>query len=308
MVKAFSNFGELEFEVRAYTTKTYGKWILAGEHAVLRGCPAIAFPLLNRALELSYAPNGAAHSVEFGGPNGEELRLLFHGVIENALGRLQAPDPLTGHFKIESALPVGAGLGASAAICGAVAKWCEGQGWVASREVYEFARKLEDLFHGESSGVDLAVSMSAQGIHFVRGGERRPLTPVWWPKLFLSYSGARGMTSDCVNQVKRGFESDAQKAQAIDARMREAVELCEESLLNPQGFDQLKHAIALAGSCFNDWELTSGVLGNHLMELEQAGAEAVKPTGSGGGGYALSLWSDDPPKELKDQLIPIPRP
>jgi mevalonate kinase len=296
--------------LKPFATKTYAKWILAGEHAVLRGCPAIAFPLLNRALGLSYRPTTESHHAEFLGPHGAELRLLFHGVIENAMSRLKVEEPLTGEFKIESALPVGAGLGASAALCGAVGRWCEGQGWIGAGEVYEFARQLEDLFHGESSGVDLAVSLSAQGIHFVRGGERRGLNPVWWPRLYLSYSGARGMTSDCVNKVKRLFETDPSKAREIDARMHEAVRMCEGALLDSSSSaeENLRRALDLAAGCFADWDLTQGELGRHMGELKEAGALAVKPTGSGGGGFALSLWDGEPQKRLRDILIPIPRP
>lgn len=309
MAEAFSHYRELEFErVKDFATETYAKWIMAGEHAVLRGCPALAFPLTSRALRLEYRAGNDPQSVEFLGAHGEELRLLFHGVIENALSRLNMVRPLTGHFRIESALPVGAGLGASAALCGAVGRWCESQGLIAADEVYEFSRKLEDLFHGESSGVDLAVSLSARGVHFVRGGERRPIQPVWWPKMYLSYSGARGMTSDCVNKVKRLFETNAAKARELDGRMRDAVGMCEAALTDPSpsAFETLRRALVMAGSCFEDWGLADGDLGLHLKELTLAGAAAVKPTGSGGGGFALSLWTGAPPERLRERLIPIP--
>ena len=202
--------------MKSFNTRTYGKWILAGEHAVLRGNPALAFPLLTKYLELDFQPEKSNLHVEFKGEHGEELKLLFYGVIENAMSRLNVQEPLHGTFVITSSLPVGAGLGASAALCGAVARWCEAQGWVASAEVYEFARRLEDLFHGESSGVDVAVSLSAKGLRFVRGGEKTPLQINWWPKLYLSYCGQRGMTAECVTKVKRMFETDYSAAARID--------------------------------------------------------------------------------------------
>lgn len=286
-------------------TRTFGKWILAGEHAVLRGSPALAFPLTSRCLELEFEPGGSAMHVDFLGDHGEELKLLFYGVIETALSRLNISENPHGRFTLTNSLPVGAGLGASAALCGAIGRWCEAQGWVTKDEVYEFARRLEDLFHGESSGVDLAVSLSAQGIRFVRGGERSPLKMGWQPQLFLSYCGQRGMTSECVNKVKRLFETDLSRAQALDQQMRDAVELSAEALAGSEaeGLMKLKTAIDKARGCFEAWELCGGDLGYHLRQLNEAGALAVKPTGSGGGGYVLSLWDKEPPSSLRARLV-----
>jgi mevalonate kinase len=296
--------------MRDFETKTYGKWILAGEHAVLRGCPALAFPLLTRSLELQYRSSQEPLSVDFAGPHGPEINLLFYGVLENAMTRLRVSEAPRGRFRVTNHLPIGAGLGASAALCGAISRWCEAQGWIMLDEVYEFARKLEDLFHGESSGVDLAVSLSAQGVRFVRGGERSVFKPAWWPNLYLSYSGQRGMTSDCVAKVKRLFETEAARAQALDQRMREAVELAEKSLSHsePEAREQLRDSFELANSCFVDWGLSFGELERHIAELREAGAAAVKPTGSGGGGYVLSLWDGEPSEKLRNQLVAVPEP
>lgn len=293
-----------------FETRTYGKWILAGEHAVLRGCPALAFPLLNRSLDLQYKSSNEPLSVDFAGPHGPEINLLFYGVLENAMTRLRVSEAPRGRFRVTNHLPIGAGLGASAALCGAISRWCEAQGWIGLDEVYEFARKLEDLFHGESSGVDLAVSLSAQGIRFVRGGERSIVKPAWWPGLYLSYSGQRGMTSDCVAKVKRGFETDPKRAAALDNRMREAVELAQKALHHSEAsaITELEEAFHKANSCFQDWGLVFGELDTHISELQKAGAAAVKPTGSGGGGYVLSLWRSAPPEKLDQILVSVPEP
>jgi mevalonate kinase len=295
--------------MNAFETATYGKWILAGEHAVLRGCPALAFPLTSKSLRLQYRPGTQPLSVDFEGPSGADLKLLFYGVLENALARLHVNEPLKGHFRLENDLPVGAGLGASAALCGAVARWCEAQGWIDADDVYEFACRLEDLFHGESSGVDLAVSLSAQGIRFVRQGQRRTISPLWWPKLYLSYCGQRGMTSECVNKVKALFVGDEHLAQHLDEQMRHAVDVAERALASPraEGLPMLEEAFRLSRDCFRRWGLCQGDLGAHMDRLEQAGARAVKPTGSGGGGYVLSLWDREPPPSLSG-IVVIPQP
>ncbi len=288
--------------MRSFETTTYGKWILSGEHAVLRGSAALAFPLTSRSLKLGFVPHSKTMDVHFSGPHGEDLRLLFFGVIEHALKLLGVRDPLSGEFHIENSIPVGAGLGASAALCGAVARWCETQELISKNDIYEFARGLENLFHGESSGVDLAVSLSGEGVRFVRGGEPRPIQCVWKPNLFLSFSGVRGMTSDCVAKVKRLAQAQPDLAAKIDLKMAESVALAEMALASTDSMrdEQLTRAIQMGGECFVNWGLCQGDLGFHMSRLNELGALAVKPTGSGGGGYVLSLWENPPSSSARD--------
>jgi mevalonate kinase len=292
--------------MRPFEGRTYGKWILAGEHAVIRGSPALAFPLLSKSLTLQYLPGEEPLQISFTGEHGSELQLLFWGVMERALEELKLHvSKIGGQMKISSDLPVGAGLGASAALCAGIGRWCEKQGWVRKEGVYEFSRRLENLFHGESSGVDIAVSLSGTGIRFVRGQQNVAVRPEWSPKLYLSYSGQRGVTSECVNKVKGLLLSNPTQGERLDQQMKEAVRGCELALSQNEetGVSTLKAAILLARDCFDHWGLISGELQKHIHDLEQAGAWAVKPTGSGGGGYALSLWKEDPPANLS--LIPL---
>ena len=286
---------------------TYGKWILAGEHAVLRGGRALAFPLLSRCLKLTFEPADGL-DVTFTGPHGEEFKLLFAGVLDSALTRLKRSHPPRGRFVIDSSLPVGTGLGASAALCGSVARWCGAMGWLAEAEHYEFARGLEDLFHGESSGLDVAVSLGARGVRFTRGQPFETVSPNWWPRLYLSYSGQRGITSECVNKVKSLFLTDPGRAAEIDRQMGRAVELVDRALSNQNGFEGFAEGIRLARGCFEEWNLCPPDVARHLDELTAAGAVAVKPTGSGGGGFVLSLWAEEPPADMRTGLIRADRP
>lgn len=296
--------------LKHFSTETYGKWILAGEHAVLRGCPALAFPLTSRHLKLDFRPGTQTLDVRFEGEHGADLKLLFHGVIESAMKQLGITQPLLGSFILHSTLPVGTGLGASAALCGAVARWCNSQSWIGDDQIYEFARRLEDLFHGESSGVDLAVSLSGQGIRFIRNGEQKVIQTNWWPKLYLSYSGQRGMTSECVAKVKRLFETNPTLAQKLDLEMQESVAKAEKALIATEsvGFPLLKESLEQARACFEQWGLCNGDLAAHIRTLIEAGAVAAKPTGSGGGGFVLSLWTCNPPVSLQPLLVPTTHP
>jgi mevalonate kinase len=282
----------------AFKTVTYSKWILVGEHAVLRGCPALVFPYLGRTMRLEFTPGGQGLNCNFQGPDSENLPLLFWGVIEKALSLVgRGRESVTGKFELYSNVPVGAGLGASATLCAAVSRWLEWQGWITSDRVYDVARELENLFHGESSGVDIAVALSGEPLEFRRGMKPQPIRPRWEPRLYISYSGVRGLTSECVKKVQQLFIDDSSKARQFDARMVSAVERAKKALLNSEDAMQrlqLCQALNEAGSCFDGWDLTRGELGAHIKLLRDNGALACKPTGSGQGGYVLSMWDREP--------------
>lgn len=281
-----------------------GKWILAGEHAVIRGSPALVFPLSSRSLELHFTPGSQELSLEVSGEHGKELQLLFWGVLEKAceLKKIQRSE-IHGLVHIESSIPIGAGLGASAALCVGVSRWLQFFGVVSESQISEFARQLENLFHGESSGVDIAVALSKTGIKFVRGGDRAQLQLGWQPKWYVSYSGKRGVTLECVQKVKNLLETNPELGRQIDQDMARSVQMAEVALTKneSEGFSELKEAIQLANSCFERWGL---ITKTHMDWLKEQGAVAVKPTGSGDGGYVLSLWTSTPSAEALKQLIP----
>ncbi|XGC82220.1 mevalonate kinase [Bdellovibrio bacteriovorus] len=290
-----------------FSCRSFGKWILAGEHAVLRGVPAIVFPIQSRNLELNYSNGPQDLELTLIGDHGKDLQLLVWGVLEKAcaLKKISRHD-LKGHLLLESSIPVGAGMGASAALCVALTRWLGYLGYVDASEFYEFARDLENLFHGESSGVDIAVALSGEGLRFVRNGERKPLTTAWKPNWYISYSGKRGVTVDAVNKVKDLILQNPELGEKIDNEMKEAVALSEQALKldDKEGFPLLVKAIEQAGNCFEQWNLNEGAPAQHIQWLRDSGAKAVKTTGSGGGGYVLSLWDKEPPKEIQQKLIP----
>lgn len=293
----------------SFRTETFGKWILAGEHAVLRGCPAMAFPLVSRSFRFEHQDSEQDLKVTFTGERGEDYRLLFYGVLEQALTALKVSrETIGGVVTIDSSLPVGSGLGASAALCVALGRWFSYLKLISEEEIHEFSRGLEDLFHGESSGVDIAVALKAHGIHFVRGKQMKDLVVGWKPNIYLSYSGTKGLTAECVNKVKSLFDSKPHLAHQLDRQMSEAVEMAETALHNQEPSSQqlrdLKTAILLARDCFEKWGLIFGDLEDHMRSLDEAGALAVKPTGSGGGGYVLSLWDPEDQTPGKLGLIP----
>ena len=300
--------------MKTFSTQVPGKWILAGEHSVLRGIPALVFPLRTRVMDLSYVKTEGAKNLNLylHGEHGEELKNLVRNVLDKACEMKKLPRAsLVGDLTLKSSIPVGAGMGASAALCVAITRWMNFLGIVAVPEMFEFARTLENIFHGESSGVDIAVSLSGHALLYQRGvvddRAREALRVEWQPQWYISYSGQRGVTLECVTKVKQFIEINPEQGQRLDQQMHEAVLICQKALIQKDpkvGRELLKQGIDLAGKVFELWGLAEGAPQKHMALLKSAGALAVKPTGSGGGGYILSLWAQTPPTELQTKLIP----
>lgn len=288
-----------------FETTTYGKWILAGEHAVLRGHGALVFPIKGKTLTLSYNASSPELQAEYSGPNGADMQLLFWSVLgqgQQLLG--QSLNRLTGQFHIDCSLPIGEGMGASAALCVAMARWFAAQRMLADEDVASFARQLEDLFHGKSSGLDIAGVAAETGIYFNQG-QTCELQQTWQPKWYLSSCGQVGITSHCINQVNQLWQSNEHQAKELDEIMHRSVDKCRAALEKNDSSSllMLKEAMLESASCFKEWGLVSESLAKHMSILSDHGAIAVKPTGSGGGGYVISLW-DKQPENLPFELIP----
>lgn len=295
-----------ESQQQSLTIIAYGKCIIAGEHTVLRGGGAVVFPITTHSVTITYLPENTPLTLVLDDACEPALSLLFWGVLDTACAKLGlSREGLQGQVSLANSIPLGRGMGFSAAFCVAITKWFVALGHVETSQLTVFATSLEDYFHGTSSGVDIVGSLSTQGVFFTGSIETvAPITLNWQPFLGLSRSGRVSVTTHCVKAVQAYCQSQPEKAMLIDRDMQQACTMVQEALGASQGgIEQLASAIRLAQSCFVRWGLVPDEVADRIRLLEEAGALAVKMTGAGDGGYLLSLWSERPTDVAFDAVL-----
>lgn len=259
------------------TYKAHGKCILLGEHSVIRSHPAIVLPLYTKSISLT--PTNLVKNDDFHEPIEKCLKAL------SQITKQKNPEQ---NFAVESNIPIRAGLGSSAALSVALVHWWN-ENISPINDLFQTALELENIFHGRSSGLDIAASLSDKPILFQVGKIQEQFSKL--PGFFsLHDSDERSSTKDCVIQVEKINRVE------LDEKMRSAVFLGKKAI-EELNVNILAEAIEMAHQCFESWNLVSTKMAALRNRLLSQGALAVKPTGSGSGGYMLALWKEE--KETK---------
>ena len=278
---------ELKNTTQQKIIKIYGKVIITGEHSVLRGGLAIAYPLYNKSLEMAILPKGQSK-------DNKDFQPIDQKILQNALEICgKSLSDLKEPIFIKNPLD-GGGLGSSAALCVALGRLMVSQGWLSSSDLFKYCHTLEHFFHGESSGLDIAVILKEKPISYQKEEGAKDILINWSPCFCVSFSGQKSLTAQNIKLVQ------SQNTKNTDQKMSHASELVIEALQkNPtDGLPFLIEALQTAYSCFQQWSLVPDTVKKHIDQCQKEGAIASKPTGSGGGGHVLSLFNQPPSQAI----------
>ncbi len=278
--------------------RAFGKLILAGEHAVVHGYPAIAVPLPALSALAWIVPGDEGVVIQSEGyPHVATLQTRrgplapLAEAARDALARMEL-DPLAIpplRIQVASAIPAGAGMGSSAAVTVALV-----------RALYRFfgipldptilqdiATRSEGMVHGASSGIDPAAVAATGPIRFRKGETPHPIPLPVTLDLVVADSGERAHTGPMVAMVRTQIEADPQARATLDALGSIAPSM-EQALV--------KGDLDTVGSLMNDAHAGLARLGLSTPKLDalalaalQGGAKGAKLSGSGGGGVVVAL-------------------
>jgi mevalonate kinase len=307
-----------------------GKLILSGEHAVVYGKPAIAMAI-DRSAVFEVTPQ-AGDRISFdlpGDADGESFTLLalrdlkrriekkYYEFLSGDIGIgyvLSAPADLFRFafintldglhrtidsglvLKLRSSIPMGCGLGSSAAT---VLSELRAMGHFLRVDFkpewyYEYSLDAEKLQHGKPSGVDSYISLHGGCARFEQGQARSLALPRM--KMFMVHTGIpESSTGECVMEVERRFRNSAIWSEF------EAVTNAFEEAIRGNNLQKIHWLVRENNRLLAAIGVVPQMVQQFIRDIEQWGGSA-KVCGAGSvtgdkGGIVLVI-ADQPPAEI----------
>ncbi|MEB3196798.1 MAG: mevalonate kinase [Candidatus Sericytochromatia bacterium] len=280
----------VDASLRPTLGRACGKLILVGEHAVVHGHPALALPFhqVEVVAEAIPVPGPVQVTSERYDANLAGLRRTAEATLV-ACGR--APRGFSLH--IRSTIPMGAGLGSSAAtavaLVRALARACEHE--LPDAITTGLVNLAEREAHGQPSGLDAATILLERPIRFRREHEPVPIALGTRAHLVVADTGRQRDTRAAVAAVTDMLRHEPARAQACLAALGGLSSDAEAALAGGEVV-ALGQVLDRAHDLLSALGVSDLALDTWVGLARRAGALGAKLTGAGRGGCVLALAGD----------------
>lgn len=300
----------LETPQKVAVGRAHSKLILIGEHSVVYGQPAIAFPFKQIEVKVTVKSIGGntihIESPFYQGPI-EQIPEKMEGIGDCVIQTLKVLEQRSLGLKIQiaSSIPIGRGLGSSAAIAIALVRglFAFFNQKLQHSQLIALVERAEKFAHGTPSGIDMMAASSANPIWFQKQQEVESVKIGAPFHLVVADSGRVGDTYSAVKSIRDKYEMKPEK---IEESITLLGKWTEEVRLGLAVGDYQKvgeklnlahHHLALLG--VSDEGL------DYLVDTARAaGAIGAKLTGGGRGGCILALVENETiGKKVAEALI-----
>lgn len=271
-----------------------GKIILMGEHAVVYGEPAIAFPF-----------RGVGVTATFNTCNQNQITSShYSGLLANAPEPLQMIQQLTQrlcqefqqgafHLVIESTVPSARGMGSSAAVATAITRaffdWIDVE--LSAEKLLAYVNFSESIAHGNPSGIDAATTSGSQPVYFEKGKafEAFPLNIDAY--LLVADTGILGRTREAVAAVAQLRKTQPEPTNRFIHHLGTLSRLAKEAIIHNQP-QALGDYMTLAQHDLRALTVSNERLDTLIQLALDNDALGAKLTGGGRGGCFIVLCRD----------------
>ena len=268
-----------------------GKIILMGEHAVVYGEPAIAFP---------FGGTQVTATVTLSKEN--NLTSIYHvGLLDEAPESLLNIQQLTNklqeilhapnfHLTIESTIPSERGMGSSAAVAVAITRaffdWQDQE--LTQADLLKWVDFSEAIAHGNPSGIDAAATSGEAPIYFKRDFpfESFPLNIDAY--LLVADTGIKGQTRSAVRSVAALMEQQPEEISGIIHQLGQLTQQARTAIIENQA-TLLGQLMTQAQAQLKQLTVSNEMLDDLVTIALNHGALGAKLTGGGRGGCLLVL-------------------
>ena len=307
-----------------------GKVILFGEHAVVYGKPAIAVAVDRRAkvtiregtdnhITVKIPQLDVYGAIDIDNPqiihlNPEDASDLSKdplkpssydaGIlkyVQKALLNFEPDHGLDVHVDLE--IPIGAGLGSSAAVTvatlAAAARYHQQE--ITLETLTKTAHQVELEVQGAASPLDTTISTYGGFIYLTPGKEAVKMKPDMKMPLVVAYTKNPGNTGLLVAGVRKLHDNHPQIVKPILDTMEELTNQARESILKGEE-KQVGELMNINQGLLDALGVNTLELSDLVYHARSAGATGSKITGAGGGGSIIAYCpgkTDEVLKELK---------
>ncbi|WP_440059757.1 mevalonate kinase [Thermogladius sp. 4427co] len=270
-----------------------GKILLFGEHFVVKGKPAIGMAVSVYAKTCVSKGVGIVESGQLGILVDLSSRVVNDRGVHKIIEELSKRGILKNNFHavIESQIPIGSGMGSSAAVSSALAHALTVfSGFEPSKElVWEVSFEAEKIYHVNPSGIDNTLSVYG-GIILYKDKSFRRLEIKWPEDIYIVVVDSRIKRS--TGQVVADVLSRYEKYPTIYSRIYEAGEaIVTEALkaLETGDFVRLGELMDINHGLLASISVSSSAIDRIVWSIREAGALGVKVSGAGRGGIVIAL-------------------
>lgn len=285
-----------------------GKIILIGEHSVVYGKKAIAFPFAGVGIHTTVQKKPTIHiqSKYFSGTLDEMKQIASMHNLVLLIEVLQKDLALPNfNLSIQSSIPSERGMGSSAAVAVSIVRAIFDWQNLAldNKTLLKYVDYSEQIAHDNPSGIDAAATSGTQPILFEKGQpfEAFPLNVDAY--LLVADTGIKGQTRQAVKDVATLVNQKGQNVQAIIDQLGDLTLEAKTAIIQNQA-KRLGQIMTASHHLLQKLTVSNQTLDEAVEIALDNHALGAKLTGGGRGGCLIVLAKDlQNAKQIQEKLI-----